>query len=34
MSLFNYKTSNMLEVLVWSFDEHGFVQVNKINLEI
>ena len=34
MSLFNYKTPNMLEVLLWSVDQHGFVQVDKINLEV
>ena len=34
MSLFNYSTPNMMEVLVWSIDEHGFVQVDTINLEI
>jgi len=34
MSLFDYSTPNMLEVLIWAIDEHGFVQVEKINLEI
>jgi hypothetical protein len=34
MSLFDYKTPNMLEVLIWAIDEHGFVQVEKIKLEL
>ncbi len=34
MSLFDYSTPNMLEVLIWAVDEHGFVQVEKVNLEI
>ena len=34
MSLFDYSTPNKLEVLVWAIDEHGFVQVEKINLEL
>jgi hypothetical protein len=34
MSLFDYKTPNMMEVLVWSVNEHGFVQVDLVNLEI
>jgi hypothetical protein len=34
MSLFDYSSPNMLEVLVWVVDEHGFVQVEKVNLEI
>jgi len=33
MSPFNYTTSNMLEVLVWNIDEHGFVQVELVPLE-
>jgi hypothetical protein len=34
MSLFDYKTPNMFEVLVWSVDKHGFVDVEKVNLEL
>jgi hypothetical protein len=34
MSLFDYKTPNMMEVLIWSVDTHGFVQVDLVNLEI
>jgi hypothetical protein len=34
MSLFDYSTPNMYEVLVWSVDEHGFVDVDKIELEL
>jgi len=34
MSPFNYTTDNMLEVLVWAIDEHGFVQVEKVNLDV
>ena len=34
MSLFDYSNPNKLEVLVWAIDEHGFVQVEKVNLEI
>jgi hypothetical protein len=34
MSPFDYSTTNMMEVLVWEIDEHGFVQVEKINLEL
>jgi hypothetical protein len=34
MSLFDYKSPNMLEVLIWEIDAHGFVQVEKINLEL
>jgi hypothetical protein len=33
MSHFDYSTANKLEVLLWVIDEHGFVQVEKINLE-
>ena len=33
MSRFDYSTANKLEVLLWAIDEHGFVQVEKINLE-
>ena len=34
MSPFNYTTSNMYEVLVWNIDEHGFVQVELVPLEL
>jgi len=34
MSPFNYTTANMLEVLVWNIDEHGFVQVDLVNLDV
>jgi len=34
MSPFNYTTSNMYEVLVWAIDEHGFVQVELVPLEV
>ena len=34
MSPFDYSTPNALEILVWKVDEHGFVQVEKVNLEI
>jgi len=34
MSLFDYKTPNMLEVLFWGIDEHGFVQVVLVKLEV
>jgi hypothetical protein len=34
MSLFDYSSPNMLEVLIWAIDEHGFVQVEKITLEL
>ena len=33
MSLFDYSTNNKFEVLLWAVDEHGFVQVQTINLE-
>jgi hypothetical protein len=33
MSLFDYSTPNIYEVLSWAVDEHGFVQVELINLE-
>jgi hypothetical protein len=32
--LFNYLNPNMLAVLLWEVDSHGFVQVEVINLEI
>ena len=34
MSLFDYKTPNMMEILVWVVDKHGFVQVELVNMEI
>jgi len=34
MSLFDYSTSNIMEVLLWEVDKHGFVQVEVIDLEI
>jgi hypothetical protein len=34
MSHFDYSTANMYEVLVWQVDEHGFVQVKLIPLEL
>lgn len=33
MSLFDYSTPNVYEVLIWSLDEHGFVQLEVANLE-
>jgi hypothetical protein len=34
MSLFDYKTPNMMQVLIWSIDEHGFVDVDQVDLEL
>jgi hypothetical protein len=34
MSHFDYSTTNHHEVLNWTIDAHGFVQVETINLEI
>jgi hypothetical protein len=34
MSLFDYSTTNMHEILVWEIDEHGFVHVELIPLNI
>jgi hypothetical protein len=34
MSLFDYSAPSLHEVLVWSVNEHGFVEVEKINLEL
>jgi hypothetical protein len=34
MSHFDYSGANIHELLVWEIDEHGFVQVEKINLEL
>ena len=37
MSLFDYKIPQLhhkLQVLVWAIDQYGFVQVEKIHLEI
>lgn len=33
MSLFDY-SNNIMEVLLWAVDEHGFVQVEVIDLEV
>ena len=30
---FDYSNLNIKEVLIWSIDEHGFVEVEKITLE-
>jgi len=32
--LFSYLNPNMLAVLVWEVDKHGFVQVELVPLEI
>jgi hypothetical protein len=34
MSLFDYKTPNMLQILIWSVDKHGFVEVDQVDLEL
>jgi len=34
MSLFNYNSSNIMEVLIWEIDKHGFVQVVLVKLEV
>ena len=34
MSLFDYTTPNKMEILVWAVDEHGFVEVELVNMEI
>jgi hypothetical protein len=34
MSLFDYSSPNMMVVLIWSIDKHGFVDVDKIDLEL
>ena len=34
MSHFDYSTANMYEVLAWVIDQHGFVRVQLIKLEI
>ena len=34
MSLFDYKTPNMYQVLIWSVDKHGFVEVELVPLEL
>jgi hypothetical protein len=34
MSLFDYSMFSLMQVLVWSIDEHGFVDVNKIDMEL
>lgn len=34
MSLFDYATPNNKEILVWAVDEHGFVEVEVVNMEI
>lgn len=34
MSSFKYSTTNIYEVLVWEIDEHGFVQVELVPLEV
>jgi len=37
MSLFNYKIpqiSHKVQVLVWAIDQYGFVQVEKVHLEV
>jgi len=34
MSLFDYRTPNMFQVLVWSVNEHGFVEVETVDLEL
>lgn len=34
MSLFDYSTPNKLEVLIWEVDEHGFVQVELVDMEV
>jgi hypothetical protein len=34
MSPFKYSTTNIYEVLVWEIDEHGFVQVELVPLEV
>ena len=31
---FKYSTVNMYEVLLWQIDEHGFVQVKVLPLEV
>ena len=31
---FKYSTANIYEVLIWQIDEHGFVQVKVLPLEI
>ena len=34
MSLFDYSSSSMYEILIWAIDIHGFVQVEKVHLEL
>jgi hypothetical protein len=34
MSPFDYSTANLYEVLMWSIDEHGFVQVEVVPLQV
>jgi len=34
MSLFDYSTPNMLKVLIWEIDKHGFVQAEIVDLEL
>lgn len=34
MSLFDYKTPDIMKVLNWVVDKYGFVQVEVIDLEI
>jgi hypothetical protein len=34
MSPFDYSTANMYEILVWEIDEHGFVQVELVPLQL
>ena len=31
---FNYSTNNMYEILLWQIDEHGFVQVKVLPLDV
>ena len=34
MSLFDYSSPSMYEILIWAIDAHGFVQVEKVHLEL